>query len=153
MPQDDEGPAAPKRLRGDASGRPAGAGRLVSSFFAGASAAGGSTRTLAELQLDTGPGEEEEGLRDLLASLPERHAGDKAALRARYAAHFGRWWAQLRAGNSLLLHGFGSKFDLLNRFAREQTGDGACFTANGLQPGLTAKQVRGRHRGIAGHLQ
>lgn len=54
---------------------------------------------------------------------------------------FGRWWAQLRAGNSLLLCGFGSKYDLLNAFAREWMADGACFTVNGLHPGLTAKQV------------
>ncbi|EFN52388.1 hypothetical protein CHLNCDRAFT_26858, partial [Chlorella variabilis] len=85
---------------------------------------------------------EEGGLRDLLASLPERHPESKAALRRRQHAQFGRWWAQLRAGNSLLLYGFGSKHDLLSRFARQQTGDGACLAVNGLHPGLTAKQVR-----------
>lgn len=55
---------------------------------------------------------------------------------------FGRWWAQLRAGHSLLLYGFGSKHDLLNSFAEEWTTDGARCTINCLQPGLTAKQVR-----------
>ena len=54
---------------------------------------------------------------------------------------FGRWWAQLRSGSSLLLYGFGSKHDLLTSFAKEWTTDGACFAVNGLHPGLTAKQV------------
>lgn len=141
-----------KRRRGG-SGRaaspaaPAAASHLVSSFFQGHAAAIGSGRTLADLQL--GALAEEAGdeaaasLRDLVAALPERHATEKAALRRRLAAQFGRWWAQLRAGNSLLFYGFGSKHELLQRFAREQLGhgDGACMSVNGLQPGLTAKQV------------
>lgn len=49
--------------------------------------------------------------------------------------------AACRAGNSLLFYGFGSKHDLLQRFARSETADGACITVNGLSAGLTAKQV------------
>lgn len=131
-----------RRPTGAAAGPAVGAGGLVSSFFSHQQAAG-SSRTLADLQLDVGAAAGEEGgLRDLLASLPERHPESKAALRRRQHAQFGRWWAQLRAGNSLLLYGFGSKHDLLSRFARQQTGDGACLAVNGLHPGLTAKQVR-----------
>lgn len=46
-----------------------------------------------------------------------------------------------RAGNSLLFYGFGSKHDLLQKFARSETADGACLVVNGFTPGLTAKQV------------
>ncbi|KAL4449034.1 hypothetical protein ABPG77_007751 [Micractinium sp. CCAP 211/92] len=127
---------------------PPAASHLVSSFFQGHAAVAGSRRTLADLQLEglageTGDDAAAASLRDLLAALPERHAAEKAALRRRLAAQFGRWWAQLRAGNSLLFYGFGSKHELLQRFAREQLGrgDGACLSVNGLQPGLTAKQV------------
>lgn len=43
---------------------------------------------------------------------------------------------------SVLLRGFGSKHDLLNKFAKACAKNGASFTVNGLHPGLTAKQVR-----------
>lgn len=119
------------------------AGGLVSSFFQPQNVAG-SSRTLADLQLDAvedDDGEGGGGLRSLLAALPEKHPGQKAAARERYHKQFGRWWAKLRASKSLLLYGFGSKHDLLARFEREQTGDGACISANGLHAGVTAKQV------------
>jgi hypothetical protein len=112
---------------------------MVSTFFRDQHVKG-SSRTLADLGLDAA-GEEGESLRELLASLPERHRPEKAALRRRQHEQFGRWRAQLRAGNSLLLYGFGSKFELLSRFAREQARDGACLAVNGLQPGLTVRQA------------
>lgn len=138
--EDDQGGRRKRHRRGGCSG--AGAGGLVSSFFQHQGVVG-SKRTLADLQLDAAVegGGEEDTLRTLLQQLPERHPNEKAALRRRHHAQFGRWWAQMRAGNSLLLYGLGSKYDLLNRFAREQTGDGACFTINGLHPGVTAKQI------------
>lgn len=139
------------RGRAASPDRPPAASHLVSSFFQGHAAVAGSRRTLADLQLEglageTGDDAAAASLRDLLAALPERHAAEKAALRRRLAAQFGRWWAQLRTGNSLLFYGFGSKHELLQRFAREQLGrgDGACLAVNGLQPGLTAKQVGGK---------
>ena len=139
------GAAMRKRHRANRAAR---GGGLVSTFFQANNVAG-SSRTLADLQLDGAAGsgaageevKPEEGLRQLLQALPERHAAEKAELRRRLHSQFGRWWAQLRAGNSLLLFGFGSKYELLSRFAREQTGDGASLAVNGLHPGLSAKQV------------
>ena len=74
-------PAKAARGRG---GAPAGAGRLVSSFFQ-AQKDVGSTRTLADLDLGAAEGEEE-SLREYLASLPQRNAAAKAAARARHEA-------------------------------------------------------------------
>lgn len=135
----EEGGGRLKRVRGSGPG----ANPLVSTFFAApVPAAAAAGRTLADLELDAVEGEEGGGLRDLLASLPEKAAVAKAAARAEHAARLPRWWAQLRSGHSLLLYGWGSKHDLLQRFAREQARDGACFTVNGLYPGLNAKQAR-----------
>ena len=126
------GAAARQRRR---LGKAAAAG-AVSTFFLPPAA--GSARTLADLRVDRG---DERSLRDLLARLPPRHPAEKAALRAAHQARFGRWWADLRAGNSLLLHGFGSKRDLLHAFAAECTGDGSRLEVDGLQPGLAARHV------------
>jgi origin recognition complex subunit 2 len=135
---DDEGGRPAKAARGG-SGGTAGAGRLVSTYFQ-AQKDVGSSRTLADLQLGAAEGEEE-SLREYLATLPERNVAAKEAARQRHEAQFGRWWAHLRAGNSLLLYGFGSKYDLLEKFAHEWTKDGQCVKINCLQPGVTAKQV------------
>ena len=108
----------------------------VSTFFLPQNT--GGSRTLAELRLDHGG---EAALRDLLARLPERHPNEKRALRAALEARFGAWWADWRAGNSLLFYGFGSKRDLLDHFARSCTSDGACLVVDGLHQGLTARQV------------
>ncbi len=78
-------PAKSARGRG---GAPAGAGRLVSSFFQ-AQKDVGSTRTLADLDLGAAEGEEE-SLREYLASLPQRNAAAKAAARARHEAQVRR---------------------------------------------------------------
>ncbi|PSC69977.1 Origin recognition complex subunit 2 [Micractinium conductrix] len=146
--EDADGAPAAKRQRGGRRGGGGGRARafkaatdLTSTYFQGQDVGAGSGRTLADLAIDVGT--QEEGVRSLLASLPERHAPQKAALRKRQHAQFGRWWAQLAAGHSLLLYGFGSKYELLQQFAQEQLGrgDAACLAVNGLQPGLAAKQI------------
>ncbi|KAL4854768.1 DNA polymerase iota [Chlorella vulgaris] len=117
-----------------------GAGGYVSSYFQHQNVTG-STRTLADLQLDASAPGQAEGMRDLLSALPQRHPAEKAELLRRQQSQFAGWWAHLRAGNSVLLYGYGSKHDLLNTFAREHTRDGACLAVNGMQPSLSAKQV------------
>lgn len=69
--------------------------------------------------------------------------------------HHSHSWPPLlwcSAGNSLLFYGFGSKHDLLQRFARCEAEDGACLLVEGLTPGMTAKQVRGFSGWLAGRL-
>jgi len=117
---------------------------IVSTFFGGGT--GGSHRSVADLHL---AGVDETSLQNTIAGLPERLPNEKNALRARHAQEFGRWWAQWRAGHSLLFYGFGSKHALLQKFARACCGDGACLTINGLHPGLTARQVLMRVAALA----
>lgn len=71
-----------KAARG--SGGAAGAGRIVSTYFQ-AQKDVGSSRTLADLNIDAAEGEEE-SLREYLASLPERNAAAKEAARRRHKA-------------------------------------------------------------------
>jgi origin recognition complex subunit 2 len=136
--------AAPARGRGARAGAPRRLPRgvaagLVSTYFLPQGGGGGTGgRRAAELAAEAA---DPAALRDLLAALPERNAAAKAAQAARLRARFGEWWLQLRAGFSILLYGFGSKRDLLSRFAREWAADGACLAVDGLTPGLTAKGV------------
>jgi hypothetical protein len=127
-----------------------GAGGYVSSYFQHQNVTG-STRTLADLQLDASAPGQAEGMRDLLSALPQRHPAEKAELLRRQQSQFAGWWAHLRAGNSVLLYGYGSKHDLLNTFAREHTRDGACLAVNGMQPSLSAKQVLWQQGATAAH--
>jgi hypothetical protein len=109
---------------------------VVSTFFVPHK--GGSARSVAELHLNA---DDETSLRAVVAALPERFPIQKAALRARYREQFGKWWSQWRSGHSLLFYGLGSKQSLLDEFARECSGDGACLAIDGLHPGVTARQV------------
>ena len=129
-----DGEGQRKARRGPATRSTAG---LVSTFFLPPAA--GSGQTLADL-LRLAPGEEEK-LAGLLQQLPPKHAAERAALRAQHHRQLGRCWLQWRAGNSLLFYGFGSKYDLLETLQREKTRDGASVSVNGLQAGVTAKQV------------
>lgn len=72
------------------SGGAAGAGRFVSSYFQPQKDVG-SSRTLADLELEAAEGEEE-SLREYLASLPERNAAAKEAARKRHEALVGGAW-------------------------------------------------------------
>ncbi|KAL6767926.1 ORC2 [Auxenochlorella protothecoides x Auxenochlorella symbiontica] len=106
--------------------------------FFGANAASGSSKTIANLNLE---GLGDKTLHDVLAQLPVLHAQEKETLLARHKAVFPSMWQQWRAGHSLLFHGFGSKAGLLAEFAAKWTLDGACFNVNGLQPGLTSQHI------------
>jgi hypothetical protein len=116
----------------------------VSSFFLPQN--GGSDRTLADLRMEKF---DEFSMRDLVARLPDHNRAAKAAARTRIEAQFGAWWAQWRAGNSLLLYGFGSKREILRRFAEAFASDGACLEVDGLHPGLSARQVLARTAALA----
>jgi len=57
-------------------------------------------------------------LKDWLAKVPTKHVAERKSLVADVEAQFERMWLELRTGFSVLLYGFGSKIDLLNRFAK-----------------------------------
>jgi origin recognition complex subunit 2 len=88
-------------------------------------------------------------MRALVAALPERFPNEKAALLSRFEAQFGRWWAQWCAGHSLLFYGYGSKRAMLQKFARQCTGDGACLIVDGLSPKISARQILAWAAGLA----
>lgn len=117
---------------------------LVSSYFAPPRIV--SSRSVADLTLAVG---DEGSMRALVAALPERFPNEKAALLSRFEANFGRWWAQWCAGHSLLFYGYGSKRALLQKFARECTGDGACLVVDGLSPKISARQILAWAAGLA----
>ncbi|GAB4819936.1 hypothetical protein N2152v2_006982 [Parachlorella kessleri] len=126
---------ASQRARQYGAKRTRSAGGRVSSFFQ--APASGSGKTLADLALGGG----DESLLEIAAQLPSRHTDEKGQLRDKLQNNFGLWYLQWRAGSSLLFYGFGSKRDLLDKFVRSETEDGACLAVNGLMPGLTPKQI------------
>lgn len=87
----------------------------------------GSNKTVGDLDLSFN---EDESLKDIIASLPTRHGVEKVTLHRRHEKKFGEWYDHLRQGASILLTGFGSKASLLDSFA-QSLNDGVCITVNG----------------------
>lgn len=100
---------------------------------------GGSKRPYSELISGL---VSEEGLAAAYKGLPEKRAAGSASLLAGLRAQWPSWHLLLRSGFSLLLHGLGSKRELLLSFAREQLdGDGAVLVFNGYVPSCSAHRI------------
>mmetsp|Transcript_1084 Transcript_1084/g.2452 ORF Transcript_1084/g.2452 Transcript_1084/m.2452 type:complete len:440 (-) Transcript_1084:410-1729(-) len=85
---------------------------------------------------------EDETLKSLLRSLPQKRATERQHLLVSLRAAQPQWLLMLRAGFSLVFYGLGSKKDLLQDFARSVLMEnGALVTVNGYVPSLSAYQI------------
>ena len=79
----------------------------------------------------------------IAASLPPRHAAEKARLMAHYERSMRQWYLSLSSGGfNLLCYGYGSKKQLLTQFARVWLTDGPVIVFNAYTPGANVKVVR-----------
>ena len=76
-----------------------------------------------------------------LATLPDKHAAARAELFEVYEHESAQWALRLRAGSSLLFHGFGSKRKLLDEFVARSCSDGSVLEVDGFEQALTARDV------------
>jgi len=95
-----------------------------------------SGRTLADLNWLP-----DKGIAELMRTLPIGHEKQRQRLLQKYEANFVTWAYQLRFGFNLCFYGFGSKIDLLLKFARTCLKDGPVVHVKGFLPLTTIRQV------------
>lgn len=79
----------------------------------------------------------------IAASLPVRHAAEKARLLSHYERSMRQWYLSLSSGGfNLLCYGYGSKKHLLTHFARVWLTDAPVIVFNAYTPGANVKVVR-----------
>lgn len=80
-----------------------------------------------------------------MGSLTEKHASDLRLLCSLHLKSFPQYLFELHNDFNLLFYGFGSKMELLTRFAKDylltQARDGPVVVVNGFSPALTIKAV------------
>lgn len=74
-------------------------------------------------------------------SLSARHERAVADMNREHCAHFARWMFCLDEGYSILLHGLGSKRNLMQQFHQEWLAERTVLVVNGFFPSLTIKDV------------
>lgn len=79
--------------------------------------------------------------RDLLAQAPKKHEKEIKTLAYMHEQYFPQWYFELTYGFNLLCYGYGSKRELLNRFAQTALTDGALLIVNGYHPVITIKDI------------
>lgn len=124
------------------SGRNALVFGLVSTFFAPQKTRSTSKECLEDDYIPVV--EDESVLRSIVATLPERFAEEKEAMRRNYESKYGLWCGQWQLGYSLLFYGVGSKRNIINDFARKSSKDGACLSVLGADPKVTARNIVAR---------
>ncbi|CAN7940274.1 unnamed protein product [Ixodes pacificus] len=77
----------------------------------------------------------------ILEAACDPHATHRRALLRQHRTRFSLWWALLREGFNLLLHGPGSKIKLLQSFKDDMLSESFCVTVNGFNPGLTLQEI------------
>ncbi|CAN7984198.1 unnamed protein product [Ixodes hexagonus] len=77
----------------------------------------------------------------ILGAACDPHVTHRKALLRQHRTCFSRWWALLREGFNLLLHGPGSKIRLLQSFKEDMLSESFCITVNGFNPGLTLQEI------------
>ncbi|KAM7313978.1 origin recognition complex subunit 2 [Ixodes scapularis] len=77
----------------------------------------------------------------ILEAACDPHATHRRALLRQHKTRFSLWWALLREGFNLLLHGPGSKIKLLQSFKDDMLSESFCVTVNGFNPGLTLQEI------------
>ncbi|KAK3805499.1 MAG: origin recognition complex subunit 2-domain-containing protein [Benniella sp.] len=72
---------------------------------------------------------------------PVKHAKEMEMLNLLYEEQFPQWYFELMAGFNLLIYGYGSKRQLLTKFATSTLTDAPLIIVNGYFPTLTIKDI------------
>ncbi|GFO49987.1 origin recognition complex subunit 2-like [Plakobranchus ocellatus] len=97
-----------------------------------------SNRTLAALQ---GPRLDVDLVRSVLAKLIPGHAKHCKVLMDKHVTLFNNWMLHMCCGFNILLHGLGSKRDLLEQFREKHLIKFSHLVVNGYFPSLTIKHI------------
>ena len=73
----------------------------------------------------------------MLVKEPPKHIERGKVLRYLHQKEFASWKAELLSGFSVLLTGFGSKYNLLNHFYREALSGEKCVVIEGFNPSFS----------------
>ncbi|KAF9287144.1 Origin recognition complex subunit 2 [Mortierella alpina] len=79
-----------------------------------------------------------------IKGVPVKHAQEKEMLMLLYEEQFPQWYFELISGFSLLIYGYGSKRQLLNKFATTVLTDAPLIIVNGYFPTLAVKEILDR---------
>ena len=78
---------------------------------------------------------------DLLLKQPPKHVERGKVLRFLHQKEFAAWKAELLSGFSVLLTGFGSKYNLLGAFLRHALRGEKCLVVEGFNPAFSVIQL------------
>jgi origin recognition complex subunit 2 len=95
-----------------------------------------SNNTMSQL-----PTLEPQQFQNILEAAPTKHAQGRNILTAHHEQHFPQWLFELRSGFNLVFYGYGSKRQLLNKFAMQVMTDGPLIVVNGFFPSITIKDI------------
>ncbi|KND05127.1 origin recognition complex subunit 2 [Spizellomyces punctatus DAOM BR117] len=95
-----------------------------------------SNNTLSKL-----PALDHKSLLSALARAPVKHERFITLLTSLHEDQFQQWYFELMGGFNLLFYGYGSKRNLLNRFATEVLNDAPLVVVNGFFPTLTIRDI------------
>lgn len=95
-----------------------------------------SNNTLSKL-----PRLEPQEFQEILDAAPVKHGQELAKLIAHHEQHFPQWLFELQSGFNLIFYGYGSKRQLINKFAMEVMKDGPLIVVNGFFPTITIKDI------------
>ncbi|RUP44628.1 origin recognition complex subunit 2-domain-containing protein [Jimgerdemannia flammicorona] len=95
-----------------------------------------SNNTLSKL-----PILDRQDLADMLQAAPRKHAREIGTLARLHEHQFSQWCFELASGFNLLFYGYGSKRNLLTRFATSNLTDAPLLVVNGYFPSITIKDI------------
>ncbi|CAO3590168.1 unnamed protein product [Absidia cylindrospora] len=95
-----------------------------------------SNNTMSQL-----PALEPQQFQTILETAPTKHGQERLKLTAHHEQHFPQWLFELRSGFNLVFYGYGSKRQLINKFAMQVMTDGPLIVVNGFFPSITIKDI------------
>lgn len=97
---------------------------------------------------------------EALLRVPVKHEAELKKLSNLQERQFDQWLFELRNGFNLIFYGYGSKRNLLAKFATTFLTDGPLLVVNGYFPSISAKEILGKildgvlhHAGATGTIQ
>ncbi|KAI9105004.1 origin recognition complex subunit 2-domain-containing protein [Phlyctochytrium arcticum] len=86
--------------------------------------------------------------RAALATAPQKHNSQISMLQSLHEEQFSQWYFELSQGFNLLFYGYGSKRNLVNKFATETLNDFPLIVVNGFFPSLNIRFILARLREV-----
>ncbi|KAG4097569.1 ORC2-domain-containing protein [Neocallimastix lanati (nom. inval.)] len=78
---------------------------------------------------------------ELLKKVPKKHEAEIEELVSFHEKNFQQWYFELVMGFNLAFYGFGSKINLLTKFAKEMLNESPVFVINGFSPAVSIKAI------------